>query len=125
MITRSLNQLKIISAHDPRTFEELYNKAMLDLAKFQPRGTFTINPDSYSAVIEYTRDVKIPEDIRDEFALQGVEYTCSLCPHYTLPEDKRIKKTLCSASGNQVLCRADSPACVWLYEQISRGEVDI
>lgn len=125
MIRRDLKQLKVLHSRDPRDFEKEYNEAMLELAKFDPQGTYSINPENYSAVIEYTREVKIPEDIRDEFELQGVKYTCSMCPYFKLPEDKRIKKVVCSETGRPILSTADSDACVWLYKKIAIGEVKI
>lgn len=125
MISTRINQLKVIEERNAQAFEKAYNDAMLNCAKWSPTSKVTINPGQYTAIIEYMEEVKIPEDVRDEFALNGVEYVCGVCPFFSLPDDKRVKKYLCTASGKHRLCNADSRACVWLYSQILAGEVNI
>lgn len=125
MLYRTINQLSVIEERDADSFQAKYNAEMQRLAKWAPRGTFNITPGSYSAIIEYAETMSIPEDVRDEFELNGVSYVCGLCPHFKLPEDKRVKKILCKASGQTKLCDSNSGACLWLYEQIARGEVEL
>lgn len=77
------SQMLFVQGHSGEEFQERYNSAINSLAQ---EGIAVdekmISIETMSAVILYTRTEEYPENLKDEYALQGIYPTCESCPHF-------------------------------------------
>ena len=122
MIYKTLQKITIIESDDPVEFEKRFNQAQEELAPYKSKTTFPTHRGTHCAYIEYEQNVKVPEDIRDEYALRGISYICGDCPYFRPAEDRRVKHAECEKGQRTTYT---TTACVGLYEAIERGEIEI
>lgn len=121
-----LNQYEVVEAMDGSEFKAELNRIMRELSGQKPTCKIEIAGATWRALVSYTEEVKIPENLEDEYRLRGQALTCGDCPHFQIePGNKNRRWAECDADGTWKKRKADSWACEWLYEKIERKEVEI
>lgn len=119
-------QYEVIEEQDKAEFKRALNEGMRLHKHQHPKSQIEIAGPTWRAVITYTEEIFFPEDLSDEFYLEGKSYKCGQCPHFKLPEnDKRVRHIFCSEDGNIKRRCKDDGACDYILEKIKRGEVTI
>ena len=92
-------------------FEERMNESLYGLV--DPEITFYPSIP-FTAVITFRASRDIAEDVLEMFEMvDGGHHTCSECPYFVVPEDKRKVWSDCSKSNTKT--RADSRCCEKYY----------
>lgn len=78
----------------------------------------------FIAFIDMVSEVKILESIMDGYQDRGECYKCGECPHMLRSGDKRRRYHQCEM-GMREQTRWNSPACLYFYEALDRGEIDV
>ena len=124
MYDQSKHRIKVIQARDPLSFERQYNEAAEELDKYDPEIRVEREGGLHIAYFMYTLHKPIPETIKDEFTLAGIEHTCSECPYLEIGQDARRKTWPCKYTtyGTSTI---DSPACEILLKKLMQGTVKL
>ncbi len=124
MIRKSYRQREIIQSQNPNEVNDRLNRLMEEKALQDPE----ITKEDYDPAIghyvyvQWTVEIREPEDARDRAELEGKKYCCGECPFYVLQKDKRIKHSVCN-KGNKTWY--EHSACIELYEMIEKGEIEL
>ena len=123
MIPKEYPMFEILQSKSPKEMTEKLNELMQKVCKKNPEVQTAFDSSiGHYAHVRWLEQVTIPEDVRDEFKLQGIQYCCGECPFFILQKDRRIKYSVCN-KGEKV--RFDDAACVDLYRMIKEGEVEL
>lgn len=101
-----------------------YNAAMKRLAEMKPIDDVQIHDGNFVAVIRYEVEERVPETVRDEFALEGISYKCYQCPLHDEIHDRR-KATVSCKYGRCGQTRLKEECCETFYRRLARGEIKI
>lgn len=129
MRRESYQQYAIVKSDSARTFTDQLNAELRRLAEKKPVVTFT-DADPYLARISYIETEIIPESIRDEYRLEGVDFCCEDCPMFKPimktdgTEDRRVKYGGCRYAEFGRTYRT-SAACEHLFRMMRSGEVKL
>ena len=122
----SYPQFRIVESDTAQGLTEELNRIVKDLKDKNPQVTFD---GSLTARIAYTEtEHDIPEELSDEYRLQGVKLTCDDCPYFERAkkrdgsEDLRKNFGTCPFYG---LEHKRSSACEKLFQMINSGEVKL
>ena len=124
MKCRSYQQFAIVAADSAQSLTEQLNAKMVELADKNPTVTF----EGLIARIMYTERETSPENLGEEYELQGVRLTCQDCPMFKPilksdgTVDGRIKYGDCPNTEYGRTYR-DSRACAKLFQMMNSGEV--
>ena len=90
MRRESFQQFAIVAADSAQALTEQLNEKLRELKDKQPQVTF----EGLIARISYTEDVKIFEELPDEYEEVGIKLTCQACPMFkpVLKADGTIDK---------------------------------
>ena len=114
---------RVIECANGKEYENLFEKTMDELAKFSPVVIDKLNAEGHCSYIEWIETYTVPENIRDEYLLQDVRYTCRQCPFYAVNPDGRKRYHDCDRVGHKVY--PGDLACLYLYQRVAEGEVTI
>lgn len=113
---------RTIEAETASAFDEALNKAIDELAEYEPKIAFV---EKFCARLEYyPEEKKIIETVRDEFHQEGVYYHCRNCPHLEVPQDRRVKWCKCKYSSTG-RTHKDTEACELFYKWVQQNAVDV
>lgn len=118
-------QIRVVSNVDPEQFQDEFNKAQLELASKKPQSTYSIEGDSFKAVIQYEETKYVPETASDQAQLDGIQILCDECPHFERDKNKDGSPRMISKHGTCPFCdsvRIDQNACEWFYRKVLLGE---
>ena len=123
MIRKRFPKFSILENKNPEEMSQKLNELMEEIAckDADVKTGFDASIGHY-AHVRWEEEIIIPEDIRDEYKLKGIEYVCGECPFFVLQKDRRIKHSVCN-KGEKVWY--DHSACLKLYEMIERGEIEL
>ena len=113
-------QVRVVTSDTAKGFEVELNKALAELKDQEPQLEFN-KTMGHCAYVQYTVRQDVPEDIRDEYKLNGVVYHCIECPYFIEPTDGRVKWVDCQSTGKKV--GACTEACLYFYQKKARGEI--
>lgn len=122
----SYPQFCIVEADSAQGLTEELNRILKDLKDKEPNVTFEGSRIARIAYMETDRN--IPEELSDEYRLQGVKLTCDDCPYFERAkkrdgtEDLRKNFGTCPFYG---LEHKRSSACEKLFQMINSGEVKL
>lgn len=117
-------EYRIIHEETASDFQRELNKAVKELAEFNPKVKFN-DTLGFCAYIEYQpKEIVKPESVRDEFMLEGIYYHCRNCPYLELPQDRRVKWGKCkySTTGR---AHKDTEACELFYKWVQQNAIDV
>ena len=120
-------QFLTVKAEAPELFTEDLNRAIYDLRGKNPVVHFS-ETDPLCAYVSYTERYQSPEALSDEYELQGVRFTCEMCPMFAPimkkngTPDARLKYGDCPESEFGRTYK-DSQACGKLYQMLRDGRV--
>ena len=124
----SYPQFRIVEADTAQELSEELNRALRELNDKHPNVTFA---GTRIARIEYTETIRdIPEDLSDEYQIQGVNLYCDDCPYFERmkkadgTEDLRKNFGTCPFSSCGVAHKR-AHACETLFKMINSGEVKL
>lgn len=127
MVNESYQQFAIVKADTAQLFTDSLNAKMYELRQKNP--TADIKNETF-AVISYTETSSTPEDVSEEYELEGLRITCKDCPLFEPiykadgTEDGRIKYGNCPLCEYGRTYKAGRP-CNELFQMINRGEVKL
>lgn len=122
-------QFITVKAEAPELFTEDLNKAIYELRRKNPVVYFS-ETDPLCAYISFTERYQAPENITDEYEMQGVRFTCEMGPIFSPIKkrngtpDHRLKYGDCPESEFGRTYK-DSQACVKLYQMLKDGRVKL
>ncbi len=117
-------EYRIIHEETASDFQREINKAVKELAEYHPKVLFNYEL-GFCAYIEYQpEEIVKTESVRDEFALEGVYYHCRNCPHFKVPQDRRVKWGKCKYSTTGKTHK-DHEACELFYKWVKQNAVEI
>ena len=76
--------------------------------------------DTCHAFITWDEEIEVPENIRDEFVLEGKTIRCGQCPHYGGNTDNPENAFKCLRQVHTSRRRIDE-ACLWFYQEVAKG----
>lgn len=120
-------QFVTVKAEAPELFTEDLNRATYELRSKNPVVHFS-KTDPLCAYVSYTERFEAPENIEEEYELQGVRFTCEMCPMFSPimkrdgTPDARLKYGDCPESEFGRTYK-DSQACAKLYQMLRDGRV--
>lgn len=122
-------QFRTVKADAPEIFTEDLNKAVYELRMKNPVVKFS-ETDPLCAYVSFTERYQAPESIGDEYELQGVQFTCEMCPMFTPimkrdgTPDGRLRYGDCPESEFGRTYK-DSTACDKLYQMLKAGKIKL
>lgn len=122
-------QFRTVKAATPELFTEDLNRATYELRSKNPEVHFS-DTDPLCAYVSFTERFQAPENIEDEYELQGVRFTCEMCPIFSPilkrdgTPDARLKYGDCPESEFGRTYK-DSKACAKLYQMLRDGRVKL
>ena len=128
MRRESFQQFAIVAADSAQALTEELNEKLRELKDKHPQVTF----EGLIARISYTEELKISEELSDEYEEVGINFTCQACPMFkpalkadgTI--DKRAKWGGCEYSPlGYGQTTKQSKCCSRLFEMINSGEVKL
>lgn len=125
MINKTYKEHITVESRDASEFDQLLNRAVRDHAEQNVEVIYKMNVEGHCAYVTFDCQIKVAESLEDEYALQGISFTCGECPYFVLPNDKRIKFVICEKSGQRRRCSCTSRACGWFYEAVDSGEIEL
>lgn len=123
MRIENYEQVVVITSHDSKDFQNQINNTMREHSRQSP--VLEMDLTSLIASVRYHETVRIPENLADEYQLNGIVITCGECPFFSLPDDKRVKYMMCDKDGSLHRCSEDRQACEWLYLEVHKGRVKL
>lgn len=124
MRRESYQQYAIVAADSAQELTEQLNAKLRELQGKHPKVTF----EGLIARVSYSETTEIPEELSDEYELQGVKLTCQDCPLFEPlmkkdgTKDKRAKWGECPIA-HYGRANRDSSCCSRLFEMMNSGEV--
>ena len=122
----SYPQFRIVESDSAKDLTEELNRIVKDLKDKNPQVTFD---GSLTARITYTvTENSIPEDLSDEYRIQGVKLYCNQCPLFERvlkrdgTPDYRKNFGTCPFQG---VVHKDECACEKLFEMMNSGAVKL
>lgn len=125
MKCESYQQFAIVAEDTAKLFTDALNAKIYELRHKSPM--VDIKSERF-AVISYTESDNSPENVAEEYELEGVHLTCQDCPMFSPimkadgTEDKRIKWGDCPLCEYGRTSRTSRP-CKELFRMINSGEV--
>lgn len=122
-------QFKTVRAEAPDLFTEDLNRVIYELRGKSPVVHFS-ETDPLCAYVSFTERFKSPESVSEEYELQGVRFTCEMCPLFSPimkrdgTPDHRLKYGDCPESEFGRTYK-DSAACDKLYQMLKAGRVKL
>lgn len=122
-------QFLTVKAEAPELFTEDLNRAIRDLRGKSPVVHFS-ETDPLCAYVSYTERFQTPESLGEEYEMQGIRFTCEMCPMFTPimkrngTPDARLRYGDCPESEFGRTYK-DSPACDKLYKMLKAGRVKL
>lgn len=118
----SYDQIVVVSSTSPVEFQNQFNSEMEKHAAQSPRVEFVHREGIFCAYILFEYEVRVPETVADEYALEGIYYHCKDCPLHEPETDGRRRSYECRYSD---LTRTgmDHPACEVFFRKLKRGEI--
>lgn len=122
-------QFVTVKAEASEVFTEDLNRAIYDLRGKNPVVHFS-ETDPLCAYVSFTERYQSPESLSDEYELQGVKFTCEMCPMFSPimkrngTPDERLKYGDCPESEFGRTYK-DTKACDKLYQQLRDGRVKL
>ena len=121
MKERSVEKVKIVSANTEAEFEDKYNSTIQELSNYTPeRLSFSL--DSLRAAIVYVEETRVPESVKEEYELDGINFTCAQCPYLERGSDKRRKRWPCKYATYR-MSSTDMIACDKFYREYDAGKI--
>lgn len=120
MIYTTKQRVAVVSEATAKEFEKVLNERLESLAKFRPEITYNMS-QGHCAYINYEETLKIPEDIRDEYHLKGIHYTCKDCPLFEKKDSN--KRRVWGFCPDEDMTRSDSEACLKFYRLLDKGDI--
>ena len=118
----SYDQIVVVSSASPTEFQNQFNFQMEKHAADNPRVEFVHREGLFCAYILFQHEIRVPETVEDEFALEGIRYRCKDCPLRDPETDRRRKWVPCKyATTGQT--HLTSCACEVFYRSLKRGEI--
>lgn len=114
---------KVISSSDPEEYEQMFNETTKKLAEYSPEMVDIFEGGRFTTVFTYTKVKKIPQNAKDRFNLEGMDYLCISCPYLERGENKAKKTWRCPHSFTG-LAREDGDACNIFYEDVANGIIE-
>lgn len=112
-------QFRIVHHDVIEIYNEQLNAAMNELRGKNPRVEFHQTDPTY-AIIRYTETWMEPEDLRDEYTLKGIRFTCCEdCNQIEGMDDGRRRTYWCRY---QDYIRYGDCACEEFYKKAARGD---
>lgn len=119
MISKTIKKIRVIEHQCGEEFERELNEVMANNKVVD----FVYNMNKgHCCYVTLEEHITEAEDIRDEMNLKGIYYYCGDCPFYVQSDDRRVKYTRCKCDSHAYY---NQPACLYLYEQVAKGEVTI
>lgn len=107
-------EIRVVAGLNPAEFEKTVNKIFLELADEDIKPELHLfEGEQLTAVIVYDRVVKIAENEKDRYNLQGIYAYCIDCEQFTPSSDGRHKCGYCRMHSKSV--RKDASACTDYY----------
>lgn len=125
MKKRMYLQIRVVTNMDPEQFQNEFNAAQVELASKRPQSTFSIDGETFKAVIQYEEVKYIPETAKDHAQLDEISITCAECPYFERDKNKDGSPRMISKHGSCHLMectRLDSDACEWFYKRVLAGK---
>lgn len=122
-------QFLTVKAEAPELFTEDLNKAIFNLRDKTPVVHFS-ETDPLCAYVSYTEYYQEPESLSEEYEMQGVSFTCEMCPMFSPimkrngTPDARLKYGDCPESEFGRTYKS-SRACGKLYQMLRDGRVKL
>lgn len=122
-------QFVTVRAEASDIFTEDLNRAIYDLRGKNPVVHFS-ETDPLCAYVSFTERYQSPESLSDEYELQGVKFTCEMCPMFSPimkrngTPDARLKYGDCPESEFGRTYK-DTKACDKLYKLLRDGRVKL
>lgn len=101
-----------IQCNTAEEFESRVNEILAIVS--EPKITF--RPELFTAYILGIHWDKLPETIRDDFAMRDEEYSCKDCPYFVKANDNRRRWHTCSFKHGPT--REETPACNEFLKQL-------
>ena len=122
-----VKDFKVISNNNSTNFEREV-KEFLSTHQAEKNLISSYAPTSHGFVAFFEWEtVKLePENIKDEFILRGEKYTCSNCPMWggnTPQEPNEPRRAFTCTREVYPSRRGCETACLWLYQEIAKGEI--
>ena len=73
-----------------------------------------VNPNPLQVTITWTIREIIPENLKEQYALEGIHDLCTKCEYIDIPQDGRFKTAYCTLHKKEIL-KSDS-ACNDYYQ---------
>lgn len=124
MKVKSYQQYAIVAGDSAQTLTEELNRKLIELADKKP----TVSFEGLIARISYMETEADPEDLVEEYEVQGVRLTCQDCPFFEPVTngdgsiDRRAKWGNCRFAEYERAYR-DSTVCEKLFQMLNDGEV--
>ena len=102
----------------PEAFDERIN-AVLSIPNLTSHR-LTYLTGGLCAAIEYTTEITIFENIKEEYEARGEVYYCDECPYLERNPDGRVKTHSCKCGTTTISRRA----CLMFYQELAKGELE-
>lgn len=116
-----------VVASTAKEFDQLVNDA-LEAVSLREAEVISIDrrreDGEFIAFIDIVSEVRIAETIMDAYEQTGECYQCGDCP-YLLKSGDRRRRWLACDKGKREETRFNSPACLFFYEALHRGEIEL
>lgn len=113
---------KTIKSDDPMEFDQMINAVyMVAAGGGKEPEIHYYDGMGLCASVRYFVNEMIPEDTKDEYEMLGDYRYCVECPLFKMPEDRRVKRTICE-KGHRTY--TDSKACNDYYVMLKEGLLD-
>lgn len=120
MKTIKKQQVRIIDATNAIECEERLNSLLNEVAKCSPHiERDTSRPFLFYVFFTISEDE--PENKADEYRLRGFEMMCQECPHFVVPDDKRL---VCRCGITHGRAKPTATMCdegIEAYERMNEG----
>lgn len=122
-------QFLTVKADAPEIFTEDLNKAVYELRAKNPVVKFS-EIDPLCAYVSFTERHEMPESLGEEYVMQGIRFTCEMCPLFSPimkrngTPDARLRYGDCPESEFGRTYK-DSQACDKLYQMLKAGRVKL
>lgn len=117
-------QFAVISASDPKEFENELNRTVRNLADYSPTVKTEISGGVFNAIISWTAKSDECLTVADEFHAEGIRHVCAECPLHDVESDKRRKRVSCRYA-EMGETRLDSECCEYLYKLLKQNRIEL
>ena len=116
-------KMRVVASSDPVEFQNDFNKAMEELAEYDPECELKEVGGGMWAIITWTVREDVFDSVKDEFHAEGIRYICDQCPYHDEVTDRRVKRIGCRYSEFGETHR-EHECCEYFYKMLKQGEVD-